>query len=124
MARREFAFKNLSTVKLYAVYRTRTIENHNQTDHHKEALKSSRLRALPPEKVYEETPMGIMISSANEKLANKMGALILQVYNDVKKLTLSAYSWPSRIVAALMVSEFIFNNGQHSISLDLQYINP
>ena len=47
----------------------------------KRALKSDRLRALPPEKVYEETPMGIMISSANEKLANKMGALMLQVYN-------------------------------------------
>ena len=63
-----------------AVYRTRTVENHNQTDYHKEALKSSRLGALPPEKVYEETPMGIMISSVNEKLANKMGALMLQVY--------------------------------------------
>ena len=48
-----------------AVYRTRHAQNHNQTDYHKEALKSSRLRALPPEKVYEETPMGIMISSAN-----------------------------------------------------------
>ena len=52
-----------------------------QTDYHKEALKSDRLRALPPEKVHEETPMGIMIPSANEKLANKMGALMLQVYN-------------------------------------------
>ena len=61
-----------------AVYRTRTVENHNQTDYHKEALKSSRLRALPPEKVYDETPMGIMVSSANEKLENKMGALMLQ----------------------------------------------
>ena len=105
MVRCEICFKNLSTVKLMsrnnlpaivqeydAVYRTRTVENHNQTDYHKEALKSSRLRALPPEKVYEETPMGIMISSANEKLANKMGALMLQVYNDAKKLTRSAYS--------------------------------
>ena len=49
---------------------------------------------------------------------------MLQVYNDAKKLTLSAYSWPSRIVAALMASEFIFNSEQHNISLDLQYINP
>ena len=57
-------------------------------------------------------------------LANKMGALMLQVYNDAKKLTLSAYSWLSRIVAALMASEFIFNNEQYNISLDLQYINP
>ena len=73
-----------------AVYRTRIVENHNQTGYHKEALKSSRLIALPPEKVYEETLMAIMISSANEKLANKMGALMLQVYNDAKKLTFSA----------------------------------
>ena len=53
-----------------------------------------------------------------------MGTLKLQVYNDAKKLTLSAYNWPSRIVAALMASEFIFNNAQHNIRLDLQYINP
>ena len=105
MVRCEICFENLSSVKLYAkkqlpaivqecgaVYRTRTVENHNQTDCHKEALKSGRLRALPPEKVHEETPMGIMISSANEKLANKMGALMLQVYSDAKKLTLLACS--------------------------------
>ena len=126
MVQCEICFKNLSTVKLCvkkqlpaivqecgAVYRTRTVENHIQTDYHKEALKYSRLRALPPEKVYEETSVGIMISSANEKLANKMGALMLQVYNDAKKLTLSAYSWPSRIVATQMASDFIFNNEQH-----------
>ena len=29
--------------------------------------------------------MDIMISSTNEKLANKMGVLMLQVYNDAKK---------------------------------------
>ena len=68
--------------------------------------------------------MAIMMSSANEKLANRMGALMLQVYHDAKKLILSAYSWPSRIVGALMVIQFIFNNEQHNISLDLQYINP
>ena len=137
MVRCEICFKNLNTVKLCvkkqlpaivhecgAVYRTRIVEKHSQTDHHKEALKSSRLRALPLEKVYEETSVGIMISSANEKLANKIGAPMLQVYNDAKKLTLSAYSWPSRIVAAQMASDFIFNNEQHNISFDLQYINP
>ena len=67
-----------------AVYITRTVEDHNQTDYHKEALKSIRLRALPPEKVYEKTPMGIMLLSANEKLTNKMAALMLQVYNNAK----------------------------------------
>ena len=30
--------------------------------------------------------MGVIISRANEKLANKMGALVLQVYNDAKKV--------------------------------------
>ena len=64
-----------------------------------------------------------MISNANEKLANKMGTLMLQAYNDAKKLTLSAYSWPSRLVAAQIASEFIFNNEQHEVKLDLQYIS-
>ena len=53
-----------------------------------------------------------------------MGTLMLQVYNDAKKLTLSAYSWPSRVVAAQIASEFIFNNEQHEVKLDLQYISP
>ena len=100
------------------------MENHNQTDYHKAALKSSKLQALPHEKIYEKTPMGIMISNVNEKLANKMGTLMLQVYNDAKKLTLSAYSWPSRVVAAQVASEFIFNNEQYEVKLDLQYISP
>ena len=108
MVRREICFKNLSHVKLYvkkqlpaivqecgAVYRTRTVENHNQTDYHKEALKSSRLRALPPEKVYKETLLGIMLPSANEKLANKTGALMLQVYSDAK--TVNSFSIPLQL---------------------------
>ena len=32
------------------------------------------------------------------KLANKIGSLIIHVYNDAKCLTLSAFSWPSRVV--------------------------
>ena len=133
----ETCFRNISTVKLFikkqlpsivqecsVLYRTRTVENHNQTDYHKAALKSSKLQALPHEKIYEKTLMGIMISNANEKLANKMVTLMLQVYNDAKKLTLSAYSSPSSVVAAQIASEFIFNNEQHEVRLDLQYISP
>ena len=133
----ETCLRNISTVKLFikkqlpaivqecgVLYRTRTVENHNQTDYHKAALKSNKLQALPHEKIYEKTPMGIMISNANEKLANKMGTLMLQAYNDAKKLTLSAYSWPSRVVAAQIASEFIFNDEQREVKLDLQYISP
>eukprot|EP00794_Sanderia_malayensis_P010342 gene10342-11418_t len=109
----EICFTNLGTVRLYTdkqlpaivlecgtIYRKRTIHNHIETMYHKEAVKSRKLKIMSPEKMYEIKPMSQLISSANEKIANKIGALMLQVYNDAKKLTLSAYSWPSRIVAS------------------------
>ena len=107
-----------------AVYRSRTIENHVQTKYHKEAINSERIKKLPVEKVYQETPIGRHISSANEELANKMGKLFLHALNDAKKLTLSAYSWPSRVVASEMANNFSFNYPENNLKIDFQYISP
>ena len=133
----EVCFQNLNTVKLFvknklpdivkecgAVYRSRTLENHVQTKYHKEALKSERIKKLPVETLYQETPIGIHISTANEELANKLGKLFLHVFNDAKKLTLSAYSWPSRVVASEMANHFSFNHPENNLKIDFQYINP
>ena len=137
MVRCDPCFENPVTVKLYAakqlplivqksgvLYRSRTVENHFKTKYHKEALKSQRFKRLPVEKVYKETLMGSLISAANEELANKMGQLVLHVFNDAKKLTLSAYSWPSRIVASRIASNFSFNSESEKLRIDFQYINP
>ena len=133
----EVCFQNLNTVKLFvrnrlpdvvqecdAVYRSRTIENLVQTKYHKKAIYSERIKKLPVEKVYQKTPIGRHISSANEKLANKMDKLFLHVFNDAKKLTLSAYSWPSRVVASEMANNFSFNYPENNLKIDFQYISP
>lgn len=55
------------------------------------------------------TPIGKAIKYSNEKLAKKIGSLLIYVYNDAKKLTLSAYSFPSRAVVSLRANLFLMN---------------
>ena len=50
-----------------------------------------------------------MISSQNKELADKIGQLTIQVFNDAKMLTNPAFSWPSRIVASKISTGFDFN---------------
>jgi len=51
---------------------------------------------------------------------------MISVYNDAKRLTLSANSWPSRIVAGQKASHFRFNaeSDEGNEAFDLQYVTP
>lgn len=53
------------------------------------------------------------INEANKHLADHDGKLLLQVYSDGKKLTLSALSWPVRYVAVEFSQNFDINNGKN-----------
>ena len=68
-----------------------------------------------------------MISSQHQKLTNKIGSLIIQVYNDAKCLTLSALSWPSRAISTKIAHQFEYNEEFTPFTpsdFDLQYIRP
>ena len=68
-----------------------------------------------------------MLSLHRQKLANKIGSLIIYVYNDAKCLTSSAFSWQSRVVAAKPAHEFNYNQPFQPYTpseFDLQYIRP
>lgn len=69
-----------------------------------------------------------MISKQTEQLANKMGELLIHVYSDCKKLTLSAFYLPRRIVTSYLSHRFVCNSQtiavQEMKSLDFQYITP
>lgn len=69
-----------------------------------------------------------MISKANEDLANRIGSFCYSIYNDGKRLTLSAFSWPSRVVANVLGANFNINktqvNSENNEQFNLQYINP
>lgn len=70
--------------------------------------------------------MVVHIKEANRKLANHVGELLLHVYCDAKKLTLSAYNWPARFVAAKAGQNFDFVTSTSTIpnTIDIQFVNP
>ena len=50
---------------------------------------------------------------------------MLRVFNDANRLTLTPHSFPSRIVAEMLSTNFDIINNQKSINTcDLQYLNP
>ena len=107
--------------------RSYTINTHLKSAYHRECLRLQRFSKLTDEKKLEETPVLKSISAQNKQLADKIGGLIFQVYNDAKSLSLSAYSWPSRIVAGELASRFDYNKpfeNYTASSFDMQYIHP
>eukprot|EP00795_Rhopilema_esculentum_P010390 gene10390-19087_t len=107
--------------------RTRTIQEHPQSEAHKECLEAKRLKKLSSVEKSQTVPLAKMLSSQCQKLANKIGSLIIHVYNDAKCLTSSAFSWPSRVVAAKLAHKFNYNQPFQPYlpsDFDLQYIRP
>ena len=49
------------------------------------------------------------VSVHNAELSNKIGGFIISVYSDMKQMTLTGFSWPSRTVAAEMTQLFDYN---------------
>ena len=72
--------------------RSYTIDNHLKSEHHKQSLAAGKLKKLNPQQKMSTVPILKQISHQNEQLANKIGGLIISVYNDAKNLSLSAFS--------------------------------
>jgi len=63
------------------------------------------------------------ILRADEKLADRVASLMLNVYNDTKKLTLSSYSLPSHAVVSQMANSVSLLQASNRLDeLDLQYL--
>lgn len=108
------------------MFRRETVDSHFATSYHKQCMKADRIKTLQvPSK---ETPIDLAISKSNEELANRIGKLVISVYNDAKRLTLSAHSWPSRVVSAEVASSFTFNvsaaTSSTPLPINLQYVTP
>ena len=107
--------------------REQTIREHLQSSAHQECLKAERSKKLSNVQKSQSVPLMKMVNSQRQQLANKIGSLIIHVYNDAKCLTSSAFSWPSRVIAAKMAHDFDCNKSFESYSasnFDLQYIRP
>lgn len=108
------------------------IRRHQQSLYHKEAVKAEKFaskRGLPDR--IDETdapPLFQFISKGKQALANRIGAFAITIYNDAKRLTLSAFSWPSREVSNQIGQAFDVNNPEQNAAdvekINLQYLNP
>ena len=76
---------------------------------HGEAKKTKRLLSLKgPGKLHMTslTPIGRALSIAYAQWAAKVGSLFFYVYHGAKRLTLSANSFPSRVVVSRIANAF------------------
>ncbi|KAL5236954.1 hypothetical protein ACI65C_007170 [Semiaphis heraclei] len=112
------------TQDLGALFRQEVIDNHLTKPYHTISIKMLRLSTLPNSIVQQSTQMGRAILKANEKLGNKIGSLMIHTYGDAKKLTLSAYTYPMRVITSQMASNFTFNELNENITYDFQYLTP
>lgn len=142
MIRCKICFKHKNTVLLFSVQknhipaicsefgtvpRKEVLENHLNSAVHKQCVKTEQLSQLSTFEVNSIAPMNKLITQQNKKLSLKIAQLMCTIFNDVKRGTISAWSWPSREVAVLIRNNlnleksfepYTPNNG------DLQYINP
>lgn len=59
------------------------------------------MKNLSISEVNINAPLNKFFAKQNEKLALKIGKCMIEVFNDAKRGTLSAWSWPSREVVQL-----------------------
>lgn len=102
------------------------VVNHFSSLYHQKCKEAERAKNDDTSKE-NRSLMDIHVSEANRKKANHIGELLLYVYCDGKKLTLSAFTWPARYVAAKAGQSFDFNvPSEKSIipnDIDIQYVN-
>jgi hypothetical protein len=109
------------------VKRSRTVSNHISSDYHVECMNAHRMKTLSSALKNKVVPILKAISVQNKDLCNRIGGLIVEVFNDAKSLSLSGFSWPSRIVASEIARDFNYDLPFESYkpsSFDLQYLNP
>lgn len=108
-------------------YRQTIRDEHVRSQYHIECVKADKIKSLRVDD--QAPPMDVAVSKANAKMTDFVGKLMIQVYNDGKRLNLSAFSWPSRFVSSEASSAFSSNSecqakGIIAGDLNLQYVNP
>lgn len=73
---------------------------HVESEIDKECVKAERIKGLSRAKKIQKIPLYQIYSMKTKQLADKIGKLIIHVYNDAKHLRNSAFSWPSLVVAS------------------------
>lgn len=105
-----------------------TKESHLETLYHQKSVEAARRNPILAPLSVESNPIAKMVAKANLEKANEMGAYAITIFNDAKRLTLSANSWPSREVSAKIGKTFNMNDTDQNMAdvrkINLQYLNP
>lgn len=112
--------------ELGTIPRNEILINHLSSIEHKECIKVENMKNLSISEVNINAPLNKLVSRQNEKLALKIGKYMIEVFNDAKRCTLSAWSWPSREVVQMKKSQLNLLEPPKKIDIkegDLQYIN-
>lgn len=106
-------------------YRKEVLDEHLKSSFHNECMKAARIDST---KTIDKAPTDKAINKAHKQMLDYVGKLCIKIYNDANGLNLSAWSWPSRYVAAEVSHSFdssvtptkciILSNSK------LQYVNP
>ena len=112
------------TLSTGTVYRKPVTDGHVKSEMPRQVMGKQRLDSLSRIEVAQVSHLDKLISTANEHLANKIGILLIHLYRDGKKLSLSANSFPMRVVTSIK-SQLQLNPSQEAIlDKDLQYVTP
>lgn len=111
-------------------HRKKTIDDHVKTPYHEACVLRHKREALDKPGISESdsnTTLKKMITAQNAKYACVVGKYMKVIYN-AKRLTLSAWSWPSRMVTQELAAAYDISdrekNEETQRKLNLQYINP
>ncbi|KAF0714641.1 E3 SUMO-protein ligase KIAA1586-like isoform X4 [Aphis craccivora] len=112
-----------------ALFRVETVNHHINQQYHNECLKAMRLASLSSASAFQESQIGTSLIKSKQQLANKIGSLMYFVYGDAKKLTLSAFSYPMRVVVSRVSNNFEYNKSSNITNdaaqdMDFQYLTP
>jgi hypothetical protein len=89
---------------------TTVLKNHLNSSEHIESVKVDKFKKNFVSKLVHIAPLNKIISSQNQKLSHKIGEIMCPAYNDAKRGTLSAWSWPSREVTLMKWKNLNINN--------------
>jgi hypothetical protein len=111
------------------VYRESEAVKHEHTEYHKAAASREKIDHARKDGDIAASQGAVqkMFSKASAALAEKVGRLMLTVFNDAKRGTLSAFSWPSRMIAHTMGNSLDLEQKHERFQptdFDLQYVNP
>lgn len=84
-------------------FRSHITWSHHNSEVHKACIEAKRNELLYKANSTEH-PMTSTVSTANQQLFLKLTAHMFDVYNDAKRGTLSAWSWPSRYLTRFAAS--------------------